>query len=458
MRIEKRENGLYQAKIAKEQIELLSNDLDVVSGNLATVSGDIVISAASLSVVNNNLNTVSGNLTTVSGNLNTVSGNLTTVSGNLNTVSGNLNTVSGNLSTVSGNLTTVSGNLNTVSGNLTALDGKLNTVSGNLTTVSQDLAGVSNYMYYNINPFVKYIEVCVVGGGGPGGHTGIGVNRDKRSCGAGGGGGEVIITRLPVVLNRVFNIEVGNGGAPGSHGTSSRIIVNDWPLVTTITAAGGGPAASRTDGSSSGFSSNRNSVNGGGSYGIATTGGYTNRGGLGIGINGNFSSYSTTSRIYAGGGGAGAGGDGQSVTPTQLLDPTANGYGSTFIISGTAQANGGIGKLFEPEGQYYGGGGASGIPFSRGGIGGGGEARNYVPSNSISGESGMQSTGGGGSGTFSLDDEFEPSAPNGGSGVVVIAYQGNAGMIQITGSPTINTVNGYTIVKFTGTGTLRWMD
>jgi hypothetical protein len=70
VRIQKADNGLYQAKLALDGVDqnelLIESTSGVLQGNLASTSG----------VLQGNINTVSGNLNIVSGNLTTVSGNV----------------------------------------------------------------------------------------------------------------------------------------------------------------------------------------------------------------------------------------------------------------------------------------------------------------------------------------------------------------------------------------------
>lgn len=59
MRIEKKENGLYQAKLALDGVDTVNSTIQSVSG-----------------ILQGNINTATGNISTVSGNLNSVSGNV----------------------------------------------------------------------------------------------------------------------------------------------------------------------------------------------------------------------------------------------------------------------------------------------------------------------------------------------------------------------------------------------
>jgi hypothetical protein len=70
VRIQKADNGLYQAKLALAGVDqnelLIESTSGILQGNLSSTSG----------ILQGNINTVSGNVNTVSGNLTTVSGDV----------------------------------------------------------------------------------------------------------------------------------------------------------------------------------------------------------------------------------------------------------------------------------------------------------------------------------------------------------------------------------------------
>ncbi len=245
-------------------------------------------------------------------------------------------------------------------------------------------------------------EYLVIAGGGSGG----------AGEGGGGGGGGFLTnfggTALNLQKSERYTITVGGGGAgvpgspknPGTTGDNSEISGSG---ITTVTANGGG----------GGGGSGNNGIDGG------SGGGASNSDQGGSGTSGQGNDGGDGSRCGGGGAGA-AGADGTE---------TAGGNGLANSITGSSQT-------------FAGGGGGS-SPGSTPGGSGGGSAGVQNPSTS---NAGGTNTGGGSGGANDV------ASGNGGSGVIFLRvatadYTGN-----VTGSPTVTTNSGDTIMKFTGSG------
>ena len=275
------------------------------------------------------------------------------------------------------------------------------TSNGSYAYIIYFTSGNSNTLtFYEIK---NNVEVLIVAGGGGGGGSGFGFGQYYGA--SGGGAGAVGIGTLDFDEN-TYNISVGAGGQGqqliltfASNGENSTIIGG----AINETANGGGygmytiPAINGGDGGSGGGQA---SATGGGqpaSCGIAT---------LGIGVLTYYGTNGgTCGRNCGGSGGGGA---------------TASGSGS--LTNENVGGNGGAGIQWTVDNNYYGGGGGAcggnGIPLvgtpGVGGIGGGGAGN--LTGNGISG---TLNTGGGGGGSTNY---LSYIAGNGGSGVVVFAF------------------------------------
>lgn len=256
----------------------------------------------------------------------------------------------------------------------------------------------------------------VIAGGGSGG-TGY--------YGGGGGAGGYVESTSDLSPGVTYTITVGTGGVGttnplnrGGNGGNSSISGTGF---TTVTAFGGGGGGSR-NGSASGDPSN--GANGGSGGGAS----FPNSLG-GKGVYPGSSYISQTRQGYDGGttgasdyglGGGGGGG-------TQTIN-SVGGIGITSTITGSS--------------LYYAGGGGGSYPPApaiAGGQGGGGQTNGAGTANSGGG-------GGGGTGNGT-------QGGNGGSGVVIIKYADTFPAATTTGSPTVTSITGFRIYKFTGTGT-----
>jgi hypothetical protein len=280
-----------------------------------------------------------------------------------------------------------------------------------------------------VSPSSNNLEFLVVAGGGGGG---------AQTGGGGGAGGYRTSSQISSVPNTVITVTVGAAGSAGNWsgtkqgGTGGSSSISGTGGITTITSAGGGgaggyssPNQTGVDGGSGGGGGYRNGILGGSGNTPSTSPvqGYD-------GGNSSYSSYNT-----GGGGGAGAAGvNGEAVS---------NGSGG----------EGGIGVANNITGAsvYYAGGGSGIIQSSRNSLnynpaslGGGGTGQAY---GYTTGSSGTANTGGGGGGGRDANPAY-----SGGSGVVILKIPTSQYSGTTTGSPTVTTSGGSTIMKFTGSG------
>jgi hypothetical protein len=264
------------------------------------------------------------------------------------------------------------------------------------------------------------VEVLVVAGGGGGG---------ARHAGGGGGGGVIHNRNFAVTPGSALTVTVGDGGIGGTETSGwgiSPISTNGSNSVFgSLTAIGGGAGGYA-------FAGNNGGSGGGGGDGS----GGTLLGGSGTSGQGSTGGNSGSGSYEGGGGGGGAGGIGGNGSNRG----GDGGPGLGFNISGTFTYYGG------------GGGGAAGYnkssPGGAGGLGGGGRGDNSGSVGTIC-QNGTSNTGGGG-GAHSTNYPTAGSgkAGNGGSGIVIVRYQGPQKAI----GGTITSNNGYTIHTFTTVG------
>jgi hypothetical protein len=296
--------------------------------------------------------------------------------------------------------------------------GTANTESSNTTynfTITATANTKTTNRAYSITvnkPIIINLNMLIAGGGGGG------------SFGGGGAGGYRTSSETNVSTGTVITVVVGQGGNGRStnntttNGGASSIAGSG---ITNITSAGGGAGG--------GISSNVGNANSGASGGGGGHGGSSpNVGGSATPTTSPVQGHGGgTGRIapnYAGGGGGGAGSAGATATGTGQTSGGAGGAGVANSISGSS--------LF-----YCSGGGGS-----YGGVGGS-SMGNDAESNGTNGVNAAPNRGLGGPGG-------NGTGRNGGSGVVIIStthYSGTS-----TGSPTITTSGGNTILTFTGSG------
>jgi hypothetical protein len=258
------------------------------------------------------------------------------------------------------------------------------------------------------------VEYLVVAGGGGGG---------SRDSGAGGAGGLLTGAGNVTIATGTYNVVVGAGGAAGvGNGSGAGNGSDSSFLGTTSTGGGRGgqypPKYAATGGSGGGGHNGAAGANG--------TAGQGNKGGDG----------NTPNSSYNGGGGGGAGGE-----------------GGDSLSDGVSGGDGGIGRYFGDkygtslgdDGWFAGGGGAGGeqggSTDGTGGKGGGGDGHITAA------DDGQANTGGGGGSNRNYVTGLV--AGNGGSGVVIIRYNGPP---RAKGGDLIFNHRGYTVHVFNSSG------
>jgi len=270
-----------------------------------------------------------------------------------------------------------------------------------------------------------------VAGGGGGGTT---------SGGGGGAGGVLTAASYIYYSGYVYTITVGGAGtgststaAFGTNGGDSKIAISS---VTVANCFGGGGGGSGSGGSGSVATGQNGGSGGGGSYSYPPI--TAQNGGTGTAGQGYAGAACLGSGYIEGGGGGGAsaaGSIGSGITGG------AGGNGISSSITGSAVSYGGGGG----GGSGANGGGSAGIGGA-GGSGGGGAGTG----NSSTGGAGTIYTGGGGGGGGYQGGYG--AGGNGGAGVVILSIPTANYTGTYTGSPTITTSGGNTILKFTGNG------
>jgi hypothetical protein len=262
---------------------------------------------------------------------------------------------------------------------------------------------------------IEYLVVAGGGGGGRGrGGGGGGGGYRSSISGESSGGGSSAEQAVTVTPGNTYTVVVGGGGlggqssdTKGSNGVDSSLSGSG---ISTITSIGGGAGG----GAYQTLTSNTGGSGGGGAGQVS--GGYSNSGGAGTAnqgyAGGNTPNYNDSNG--AGGGGAGAVGTYQT-----------GGVGVVSSVTGSAVYRAG------------GGGGGGDNSSGPGGNGGGGAGSTGAATN------GTTNTGGGGGGSI-----YNNTAGTGGSGIVIIRYQG----AQRGTGGNVSTVGSYTVHTFTGSG------
>jgi len=281
------------------------------------------------------------------------------------------------------------------------------------------------------------VEYLVVAGGG--GSGGWGASGPKiQGAGGGGGGGWRSFTALPSaapqnapaalpISVQGYPITVGGGGA-GDPSNSSGGSRGDNSVFSTITSTGGGGGGSKNSPAPA-PGANKPGGSGGGGAGKITSQD-VDQGGTGNtppvapsqgepGGNGARRAASPDNNSGAGGGGGASGAGNTAPTCSQ---PGKGGGTGQYVVDAffgpTAPSYGCSPGPQAPNGRFFAGGGG-------GGAGGGGCGGDPGPGgggrggdNGASNTDGVANTGGGAGGPFD-----QPTARNGGSGIVVIRYK-----------------------------------
>ena len=347
--------------------------------------------------------------------MNTTSGALT-VTLPASPTAGNMISIVDYAGTFATNNLTVNPNGNKIQGNTNNATLSTNREAVNLVYVDSTQGWLPySDVYSTGNPIpVQYTaSYLVVAGGGSGG----------RGDGAGGGAGGAVTGTISLVNGTTYTATVGAGGAAkaGTPGIGNSGSNSTFPGVTT--AVGGGAGCNGAAAGGSGGSG------GGGNPGGAGTPGQGNNGGGHNGGNGS-------------GGGGGAGFVGQTQPGVNQGGTGGTGIASSITGSPSTYAGGG------------GGGGGPGSTPAAGGTNGGpagspgGGATGSMSPGVVPTAATVNTGGGGGGGNAYAND-----AGSGGSGVVILSVPTSSYPGTTTGSPTITTSGGNTIIKFTGSGT-----
>jgi hypothetical protein len=243
-------------------------------------------------------------------------------------------------------------------------------------------------------------DILQVAGGGGG-------NPSSASSGGAGAGGVSYLASQSVIAQS-YAVTVGAGGSGGTINSSYVLTVTATNGVNSqfsaLTAAVGGGAAPNVNISNNGI------IGGSGSGGTTNSG----TGASGTSGQGNAGGNAGTGGSFYSGGGGGAGGAGGNGTSGLA----AGGVGTSAYSSWGAATNTGQ----NVSGTYYyaggGGGSSNGSGGGAGGYGGGGAG---ATSNGALATAGTINTGGG-TGGGSNSSGSAQTAPNGGSGIVIIRY------------------------------------
>ena len=270
----------------------------------------------------------------------------------------------------------------------------------------------------------------VIAGGGGGGSGGAGAGgaggyRASFNSEASGGGGSSE-TALELTPGAQYTVTIGAGAsggstnADGATGSNSSI---SGTGITTITSSGGSGGAG--NGRSAG-------AGGSGGGGAGKNSGSPTSGGAGTsnqGFAGGAGGVNAPQNGAGGGGGAGAVG---AAGTANSGGAGGTGVASTITASSVTRAGGG------------GGSGKDNLPGGSGGTGGGGAGNSSGGSNSpVAGTANTGSGGGGG---------HDTSGANAGSGVVILRMLTSAYSGTTSGSPTVSTSSGDTILTFNSSG------
>jgi hypothetical protein len=240
-------------------------------------------------------------------------------------------------------------------------------------------------------------EYLVIAGGGGGGATvGGGGGAGGYRCSVSGessGGGASAESPLSLTASTGYTVTVGAGGS-GATQTSqaNKGATGSNSVFSTITSDGGGGGGGNTSTGNSGGSGGGNGTAG------SVASGTANQGYAG-------GDASDTAPHYGSGGGGGAGAVGQDGVSTKAGNGGA-GVSSSITGSAITRAGGGGGSSYQGDETNLGLGAA-----------GGGDGGNFGGS-SVSPTSGLPNTGGGAGG----GNLTSGTAPNGGSGIVIVRY------------------------------------
>ena len=269
-------------------------------------------------------------------------------------------------------------------------------------------------------PTYQADALIVAGGGGGGTWTG----------GGGGAGGLLLKSAIQLTPGTNYPFVIGSGGA-GSALRTAAGTVGQASTAFGYSGVGGGGGGSLSASASVAATSGGS---GGGGTGNPTGAAAGGAGTSGQGFAGGSGSNASP---YGGGGGGGA----SAIGGSQIGSAAgAGGAGTSNSITGSAVTYAGGGG-----GSPTSGGVSTGGAGGAGGGGAGGDA-------GLVGVAGTANTGGGGGGGSNVASATAAAGGNGGSGVVILSVPTVNYSGTVTGSPTVTTSGGNTIIKFTASG------
>jgi len=300
---------------------------------------------------------------------------------------------------------------------------KLNGTSGS-NTYSAALSTTGD-LDLQLSFFADYLVVG--GGGGGGGHIG---------GGGGGGGVQTSIGNAQMELAVTnYAVSVGAGGAGGIRDNRGSAGSQSSVFGVTASGGGGGGAYNVVDGDTALNQIGGSGTSGGG--GAPNNNTTSNAGGSGTSGQGFAGGYGRTNGAYRAGGGGGAG-----------------GAGSNGDLGAGSVGNGGLGVSSTITGTqlFYSGGGGGGVTSGgTAGTGGSSVGGNGGVGTTAAATAGMANRGGGGGG----GGYSHPSADvggSGGSGVVIVRYEGTQVATGGTVSAGTGSAAGHTIHTFSTAG------
>ena len=269
-------------------------------------------------------------------------------------------------------------------------------------------------------PTYQADALIVAGGGGGGTWTG----------GGGGAGGLLLKSAIQLTPGTNYPFVIGSGGAGSALRTTAGTVGQASTAFGYSSVGGGGGGSLNATGSIAATSGG----SGGGGTGNPTGAAAGGAGTSGQGFAGGSGSNASP---YGGGGGGGA----SAIGGSQIGSAAgAGGAGTSNSITGSAVTYAGGGG-----GSPTSGGVSTGGAGGAGGGGAGGDA-------GLVGVAGTANTGGGGGGGSNVASATAAAGGNGGSGVVILSVPTVNYSGTVTGSPTVTTSGGNTIIKFTASG------
>jgi len=396
------------------------------SGQLAAWTGATSIQGINSYPVWQSVQT--GNFTAVAGRaypVNTTSGAVT-VTLPATPSAGNIIELADYAGTWGTNAVTVSPNGSNINGTTNNLTFNVSRSSITIVYIDSTQGWIASSAFKTTTLGQSYSASYLVVAGGAGG---------GKSRGGGGGAGGLLSGSATLILNTVYTITVGAGGAGATTNNVVATSGSNSVFGSFATALGGGGGA----GTISSFGSVLNGASGGSGGGASGNppspgaGGAGGSGTSGQGFAGG-KTYSDNFNYTSSGGGGGSSAVGADAGVKQC---GAGGAGTSSSITGSA-------VTYAGGGGGGGDGAGSGNLAGAGGSGGGGAGS----VSATAGSDGSANTGGGGGG----GGNGTSNGGSGGSGVVILSVPTANYSGVTTGSPTVTTSGSNTILRFTASG------